>query len=100
MYICCGGDCGYRIPTGSDQVWKSAECATPIDAVAERDFLTAGGIDDFVAQVDSLLREPARAAAIGVAGRERVLERYSWDAHLSTIDRHIGLTAAGRESAR
>jgi len=81
-------------------VIASAECATPIDAVAERDFLTAGGIDDFVAQAGALLRAPERAAAIGAAGRKRVLERYSWDAHLSTIDRHIGLTAGGRESVR
>ena len=31
----------------------------------------------------SLLRAPARAAAIGAAGRRRVLQDYSWDAHLA-----------------
>lgn len=75
-------------------VIASRECATPIDAVPERDFLTAGSIDDFIAQVSALLREPARAAAIGGAGRKRVVERYSWDAHLSTIDRHIALSTS------
>lgn len=75
-------------------VIASRECATPIDAVPERDFLTAGSIDDFIAQVSALLREPARAAALGGAGRKRVVERYSWDAHLSTIDRHIALSTS------
>lgn len=72
-------------------VIASRECATPIDAVPERDFLTAGSIDDFIAQVGALLRQPERATAIGAAGRKRVVERYSWDAHLSAIDRHIAL---------
>ncbi len=72
-------------------VIASQECASPIDAVPERDFLTAGSIDEFIAQVSTLLREPERAAALGAAGRTRVVEHYSWDAHLSAIDRHLAL---------
>lgn len=70
-------------------VVASQECATAIDAIPERDFLTAGTISQFVSQVESILREPARAAAIGTAARQQVLARYSWDAHLSIIDRYL-----------
>lgn len=70
-------------------VVASQECATAIDAIPERDFLTAGTISQFVSQVESILREPARAASIGTAARQQVLARYSWDAHLSIIDRYL-----------
>jgi len=71
-------------------VVASRECSTAIDAVPERDFLTAGTVPEYVSQIEALLREPARSAAIGIAARRQVLARYSWDAHLSVIDRHLG----------
>jgi len=71
-------------------VVASRECSTAIDAVPERDFLTAGTVPEYVSQIEALLREPARSAAIGIAARQQVLARYSWDAHLSVIDRHLG----------
>ncbi len=71
-------------------VVASSECSTAIDAVPERDFLTAGTVPEYVSQIEALLREPARSAAIGIAARQQVLARYSWDAHLSVIDRHLG----------
>lgn len=70
-------------------VVASQECAGPIDAVAERDFLTAATADDYVRQIGSLLQSPERAKAMGQAAREQVLTRYSWDAHLSRIDRYL-----------
>jgi sugar transferase (PEP-CTERM/EpsH1 system associated) len=72
-------------------VVASQECSTAIDAVPERDFLTAGTSSQFVAQLEAILREPDRARSIGTAARKRVLARYSWDAHLSIIDRYLGL---------
>ncbi|MBK7674454.1 MAG: TIGR03087 family PEP-CTERM/XrtA system glycosyltransferase [Candidatus Accumulibacter sp.] len=72
-------------------VVASQECATAIDAIPERDFLTAGTISQFVSQVESILREPGRALSIGTAARQQVLARYSWDAHLSIIDRYLDL---------
>jgi hypothetical protein len=39
--------------------------------------------------VGAVLREPSRGASIGAAARRRVLDRYSWSAHLSGIDRHL-----------
>ena len=70
-------------------VVASQECASAIDAIPERDLLTAGTISQFVDQVESILREPHRATVIGTAARRRVLARYSWDAHLSSLDRYL-----------
>jgi glycosyltransferase involved in cell wall biosynthesis len=42
-----------------------------------------------VRQIGCLLQSPERAAAVGEAARERVLARYSWNAHLANIDRYL-----------
>ena len=60
-----------------------------MDAVPERDFLTAGTVEDYQRQIECLLQSPDRADAMGKAAREQVLARYSWDAHLSNIDRYL-----------
>lgn len=65
------------------------ECGGAVDAVPERDFLTAESVEDYVRQIGILLDSPERRAAIGTAAREQVLARYSWDAHLSIIDRYL-----------
>jgi sugar transferase (PEP-CTERM/EpsH1 system associated) len=70
-------------------VVASKECAVAVDAIAERDFLTAGNVREYLAQIEALLRAPDRAAAIGAAARQQVLARYSWSAHLAGIDRHL-----------
>lgn len=70
-------------------VVASQECAGPVDAVQERDFLTAGTVEDYQHQIERLLQSPEQAVAMGKAARTQVLKRYSWDAHLSRIDRFI-----------
>ena len=70
-------------------VVTSIECAAAIDAIPERDFLTAGTVEAYSRQIDVLLSFPERAQSMGKAARERVVERYSWDAHLSRIDRYL-----------
>jgi polysaccharide biosynthesis protein PslH len=70
-------------------VVASQECAGAVDAVAGRDFLSAEKADDYLQHIDSLLQSPKRAAVMGKAARERVLARYSWEAHLSGIDRYL-----------
>lgn len=70
-------------------VVTSTECAAAIDAIPERDFLTAGTVEAYSRQIDALLNYPERAQTMGKAARERVVERYSWDAHLSRIDRYL-----------
>ncbi|MFT3847191.1 MAG: TIGR03087 family PEP-CTERM/XrtA system glycosyltransferase [Propionivibrio sp.] len=78
-------------------VVASQECAGPVDAVPERDFLTAGTVADYQHQITRLLRSSEQAAAMGKAARAQVLARYSWDAHLSRIDRFIENSDAHRE---
>ncbi|WP_300452758.1 TIGR03087 family PEP-CTERM/XrtA system glycosyltransferase [Accumulibacter sp.] len=70
-------------------VVASAECATAVDALPERDFLTARTVADYIRQVETLLSERPRADAMGVAARQQILARYSWDAHLSRIDHYL-----------
>jgi sugar transferase (PEP-CTERM/EpsH1 system associated) len=70
-------------------VVASQECAGPVDAVPERDFLTATTIEEYQRQIESLLQSPERGAIMGKAARQQVLARYSWDAHLSSIDRYL-----------
>jgi sugar transferase (PEP-CTERM/EpsH1 system associated) len=70
-------------------VVASAACAGAIDAEVGRDLLVAESAADFVAAVDGLLNDSDRAAAIGVAGRQRVLGRYTWEKNMSGIDRYL-----------
>ena len=78
-------------------VVASESCAGALDAQPGRDFLTAGTAEDFARQVGALLRDPSRAAAIGLAARDAVVSRYSWAAHLAGFDRHL---PAGEPVAR
>jgi sugar transferase (PEP-CTERM/EpsH1 system associated) len=70
-------------------VVASRACALGLECEEGVHLLTAQRSDDFVAAIDALLRDPARADAIGAAARARVLERYSWDARLGEMDRHL-----------
>ncbi|MBS1229928.1 MAG: sugar transferase [Proteobacteria bacterium] len=67
-------------------VVASQQCAGAVDAVPGWDFLTAGSVDDYVHEIESLLADPERAATIGLAARAQVVARYSWAAHLAGID--------------
>lgn len=46
---------------------------------AGRDGLLVDGAAELAAQLDALLADPSRARALGTAGREKVLRRYTWD---------------------
>ncbi len=70
-------------------VVASLTCTRGIDAQPGTELLPALEVEDYVQQVNALLASPDRAAAIGQAGRQRVLRNYSWDAHLSGIDPHL-----------
>ncbi|GAB3248728.1 TIGR03087 family PEP-CTERM/XrtA system glycosyltransferase [Chitinimonas naiadis] len=75
-------------------VLASQECAGAVDAVAERDFLTAATEADYIRQIAAVLDQPERAAQMGQAARQQVLARYSWDAHLSGLDHHLEAAVA------
>ena len=70
-------------------VVASAACAGPIAAERGAELLVADSADDYLAHIESLLANWIRADSIGQAARRRVLESYSWDAHLSLIDRYL-----------
>lgn len=76
-------------------VVASKSCADVIDARENRDLLCATQADEFVRHIDALLGAAKNAEAVGQAGRQRVLQRYSWNAHLSVIDQYLGAQPAG-----
>ena len=64
-------------------------CLEAIDAEPGRELVGAAEVADFQREVAALLQAPAKGEAIGRAARERVLKSYSWQAHLSGLDRHL-----------
>ncbi len=70
-------------------VVASAECAAAVDAVSGQELLTATEPEEFIDVIDRMLKSPAAVAEMGNAARQRVIERYSWEAHMSGIDRYI-----------
>jgi len=74
-------------------VIASADCAAPVDAVAGEELVTASSADQFVAAITAQFDDPAAAAAIGRAARQRILARYSWEAHMSGIDPYLNIAA-------
>lgn len=61
-----------------------------IDAVPGRDLLVAEGYD-MANAVSRLIAEPAYAAEIAKAARERMVARYDWEAQLRALDAMIGV---------
>jgi polysaccharide biosynthesis protein PslH len=70
-------------------VVASSECAAAVDAVLGQELLTANNASEFVDQIGNALNAPEHAAEIGRAARKRVIDQYSWDAHMACIDRYI-----------
>jgi sugar transferase (PEP-CTERM/EpsH1 system associated) len=75
-------------------VVAAATCVEALHAEAGSEILPAGVAEDYVRAIDGLLQAPGRACAVGLAARRRVLESYSWRAHLALIDRHLPAGAA------
>lgn len=74
-------------------VVASTPAFTGIDAEPGRDLLVADGAAAQAEAVLALLSDPARAAALGAAGRRRMEEGYSWDAQLAPLAGMMGLAA-------
>lgn len=70
-------------------VIASTTCAEPIDAEPGTELLCATTAEEYIAHINALLAAPAEVQRIGKAARQRVINRYSWQAHLSRIDRFI-----------
>lgn len=77
-------------------VVASASCVAALSAQQGSEILAAEVAADYVRCIEQLLQAPDRAHAMGVAGRRRVQEGYTWAAHMSVFDRHLvaqGLSA-------
>jgi len=75
-------------------VVASAACAGPIGAIIGTELLAAEDAEEFRRHIGKLLTDRAYADNMGIAARRRVLADFSWDAHLSLIDRFLEETAA------
>lgn len=78
-------------------VVASRPCAQAIKVRSE-ELICASGVNGFVREIDAVLKTPTRAAAIGQSARLRVLESYSWSAHLGGIDRYLDVSRPAREA--
>lgn len=70
-------------------VVAAQSCVEAIDAQAGTELIGARSAADFVREISCLLSSPALAAALGDRGRQRVVQSYSWQAHLGRIDTHL-----------
>jgi glycosyltransferase involved in cell wall biosynthesis len=75
-------------------VIASTDCAAAVDAVLGQELLTANTPDDYLQAINTCLENPEKSTTIGQAARQRVIERYSWKAHMSGIDRYISSSPA------
>ena len=51
---------------------------------------TGGTVGEIAEEVNRLIADPAKALALGMAAREQVIARYSWDARLAVLDDILG----------
>ena len=78
-------------------VVASTSCVQAIDARPGDELVSAEKAQEFISEINALLKAPAKAAATGLAGRQRVMASYSWAAHLGLIDRHLAPQPLARE---
>jgi sugar transferase (PEP-CTERM/EpsH1 system associated) len=79
-------------------VVASTSCAEALQVGVEEGLMAATTVDDYVREIDALLRSRERADHVGQAARRCVLERYTWDAHLSGLDQYVpGGTPTNKE---
>ena len=71
-----------------------SSCAEAIGAGTDDGLFCADTPEDFAQAVESLLAAPSTGRYLGEQARGHVLEHFSWDAHLSGIDRFIDVPAA------
>ena len=64
-------------------------CVQALDAAAGDGLMAADNVEDYVREIGSLLASPDKAEQFGLAARRCVLDRFTWEAHLSRLDRHL-----------
>ena len=77
-------------------VIAATDCAAAVDAEKGTELITASTAAEFIAAIEAQLTNPETAITIGQAARTRVIKRYSWEAHMSHIDRYLPTATAGQ----
>ncbi|MDT7837670.1 TIGR03087 family PEP-CTERM/XrtA system glycosyltransferase [Aquabacterium sp. OR-4] len=77
----------------------AAACAEAIAAADGQHLAAATTPDDYVRQIDTLLRDAPAAEALGQRARHFVLDHYSWAARLAPLDRILERALATARSA-
>ena len=77
-------------------VVAAQDCVGAIEAQHGQELIAATTARDYMQAIYTLLSQPERAARVGAAGRQCVVQRYSWDAHLAGIDRYLPGVDVGR----
>lgn len=67
----------------------SKSCVEALEVRSGTEIFSAESAEDFITQISALLRAPEHLASVGAAGRDRVLQNYSWDAHMAVIDKYL-----------
>jgi polysaccharide biosynthesis protein PslH len=80
-------------------VLATPEAATGIDAEDGVHWSVADGDDAFATAALGLLADPVRAAALGSAAREFVVQKMSWPAMLSRLPEIVGGKGGQRRAA-
>ena len=76
-------------------VVASQSCVQAMHVRTGVDLIAATTSQDFVREIDSILRDAARGIKVGASGRTCVVEHYSWAAHLTAIDRYLTAATPG-----
>lgn len=71
-------------------VVAAAGCVQAIDATPDEHLVAASAPEDYVREIDRLLRSPEQAAALGCRARQRMLAAYTWGARLAPLDHYLG----------
>lgn len=75
-------------------VVAAAPCVAAIEAQDGRELFSADTADDYIRIITQLVQNPTLASLCGAAGRQRVVEAYSWSARLADLDRFLGQPAS------
>lgn len=76
----------YELPAVLTDSWAFPEMVTPGVNGA---LVKLGDADDLADQLIDLLEDPDRLQAMGRAGRERVLAKYTWESVVGKLEEHI-----------
>lgn len=81
-------------------VIAAAGCVDAIAARSGEELIAAQSVQEYVEEVKRMVTSAEVANRIGAAGRACVVKRFSWDAHLSRIDRYLPAESDAANSLR